>query len=243
MHRCALAGSQVGLTFYLTAPCADASLDPMLLRALIICLCLSQPAQACRTALILAMDVSQSVDPGEYRIQIDGLAAALRDPEIAEILVRDQVALSVIQWSGVDAQEVSLDWTQMFSPSHVQIFAAAVERLPRAFVMSNTAPAEALGMALRHFDTSPDCDRRIIDMSGDGTPNAGAEVSRVRRAAERAGVTVNGLAIEGLGRAITNFYQRHVITADGFVETARGHRDYARAIRRKILREISSVFG
>jgi Ca-activated chloride channel family protein len=189
------------------------------------------------------MDVSQSVDPGEYRLQIDGLAAALRDPEIAEILVRDQVALSVIQWSGVDSQEVSLGWTQMLSPSHVQLFADAVQRLPRAFVMSNTAPAEALDHALKHFNSGPDCTRRVIDMSGDGTPNAGGEVGRLRRAAERAGVTVNGLAIEGLGRAITNFYQRNVITGDGFVETARGHRDYARAIRRKILREISTVFG
>ena len=215
----------------------------MLWRALFICLIFTGPAHACRTALLLAMDVSQSVDPGEYRIQIDGLAAALRDPEIAEILVRDQVALSVIQWSGVDAQEVSLDWTQMLSPSHVQLFANAVQRLPRAFVMSNTAPAEAMTKALGHFDQGPNCARRVIDMSGDGTPNAGGEVNRLRRQAERSGVTINGLAIEGLGRAITNFYTRHVITADGFVETAQGHRDYARAIRRKILREISTVFG
>lgn len=215
----------------------------MMWRSLLVCLCLAQPAHACRTALILAMDVSQSVDPGEYRLQIDGLAAALRDPEIADILVRDEVALTVLQWSGVDAQEVSLDWTQMISPSHVELFAATVEDLPRAFVMSNTAPAEAMRHALRHFDRGPDCTRRIIDMSGDGTPNAGGEVRQMRRAAERVGVTVNGLAIEGLGRAITNFYTRNVITADGFVETARGHRDYARAIRRKILREISSVFG
>ena len=213
------------------------------MRALLITVCLAQPAQACRTALILSMDVSQSVDPGEYRLQIDGLAAALRDPEIAEILVRDEVALSVVQWSGVDAQEVSLDWTQMRSPSHVELFAAAVSQLQRAFVMSNTAPAEAMRHALDHFGRGPDCTRRVIDMSGDGTPNAGGEVGQMRRAAERAGVTINGLAIEGLGRAITNFYQRNVITRDGFVETARGHRDYARAIRRKILREISAVFG
>lgn len=215
----------------------------MFWRSLLICLCLAQPVQACRTALVLAMDVSNSVDPGEYRLQIDGLAAALLDPEIAEILVRDQVALSVIQWSGVDAQEVSLDWTRMLSPSHVQLFAESVQRLPRAFVMSNTAPAEALRAALGHFDAVPDCLRRIVDMSGDGTPNAGSEVQRLRRAAERAGVTVNGLAIEGLGVAITNFYRRNVITGDGFVETARGHRDYARAIRRKILREITNVLG
>lgn len=215
----------------------------MLWRALLICFCLAQPAHACRTALILAMDVSNSVDPGEYRLQIDGLAAALRDPEIAEILVRDQVALSVLQWSGVDAQEVVLDWTQMLSPSHVQLFANAVQQVPRAFVMSNTAPAEAMNTALAHFESGPNCARRVLDMSGDGTPNAGGEVARLRRQAERGGVTINGLAIEGLGRAITNFYTRSIITSDGFVETARGHRDYARAIRRKILREISAVFG
>jgi Ca-activated chloride channel family protein len=215
----------------------------MILRALFICLFLAQPAHACRTALILAMDVSQSVDPGEFRLQIDGLAAALRDPEIAEILVRDQVALSVLQWSGVDAQEVSLDWTRMLSPTHVQVFANAVQRLERGFVMSNTAPAEAMQRALQHFKNGPECDRRVVDMSGDGTPNAGGEVGRIRRTAERSGITVNGLAIESLGRAITNFYLRSVITSDGFVETARGFRDYARAIRRKILREISTVTG
>jgi Ca-activated chloride channel homolog len=215
----------------------------MIVRALLLFFCLAGPAHACRTALILAMDVSNSVDPGEFRLQVDGLAEALRDPEIAEILVRDQVALSVLQWSGITAQEISLDWTQMLSPGHVQLFANAVQDLPRSFVMSNTAPAEAMRFALRHMEAGPDCARRIIDMSGDGTPNAGGEVGRIRRTAERAGVTVNGLAIEGLGRAITNFYQHNVITSDGFVETARGHRDYARAIRRKILREISQVFG
>ena len=108
---------------------------------------------------------------------------------------------------------------------------------------SASATSSSSRKALRHFDRGPRCSRLVIDMSGDGTPNAGGEVGRLRRTAERSGVTVNGLAIEGLGRAITNFYIRNVITADGFVETARGHRDYARAIRRKILREISTVFG
>ncbi|MFP7572068.1 DUF1194 domain-containing protein [Marivita sp. S2033] len=215
----------------------------MLSRAFLVALCLAQPAHACRTALVLAMDVSNSVDPGEFRLQIDGLAAALRDPEIAEILVRDQVALSVLQWSGADAQDVSLGWTQMLSTSHVQLFANAVQQVPRAFVMSNTAPAEALGAALTLLESSPNCTRQVIDVSGDGTPNAGGEVAKMRNAAELRGVIVNGLAIESLGRAITNYYTRTLITSGGFVETAQGHRDYARAIRRKILREISALFG
>jgi Ca-activated chloride channel family protein len=200
-------------------------------------------ALACRTALVLAMDVSNSVDPGEYRLQAEGLAAALRDPVIAEILVRDQVALSVVHWSGVDSQSVVLPWTQMLSPAHVTRFADAARSKPRAFVLSDTAPAEALGFALRHLADAPACERRVIDMSGDGTPNAGGEIGRARRRAEQSGVTVNGLAIEGIGVAISNFYRRGVITADGFVITARGHRDFARAIRIKILREIARVVG
>ncbi|WGW02737.1 DUF1194 domain-containing protein [Tropicibacter oceani] len=214
-----------------------------MLRGLAFALFMPLPAWACETALILAMDVSNSVDAGEYSLQIEGLALALQDPEIIEILVRDKVALSVTQWSGVDRQRVMIDWRQMHSASEVAGFAAAVRGLERAFVLSGTAPAEALAHALRHFQTAPTCARRVVDMSGDGTPNAGGEIGHMRQRAERAGVTVNGLAIEGLGRALTNFYARQVITRDGFVETARGHRDYARAIRKKLLREISRIMG
>lgn len=214
-----------------------------MIRACLLSLFLSGPALACQTALILSMDVSNSVDPGEFRLQTDGLATALQDPEILEILVRDKVALSVVQWSGVDKQEVSINWQQMLSPAHVIGFAARAARLERAFVLSDTAVGEALAFSLDHFKSAPNCTRWVIDMSGDGTPNAGSEVQHQRRRAERSGVTVNALAIESLGIAITNFYSRRVITQDGFVMTARGHRDYARAIRAKILREISMVLG
>ena len=205
----------------------------------------ASPLGACQTALLLAMDVSNSVDAGEFRLQTEGLAAALQAPEIIEILVRDRVSLSVMQWSGIPDQEISIGWTTIYSPAQVAALAAQVREMPRAFILSDTAPAEALIVALDHITKGPDCVRRVIDLSGDGTPNAlgGAEVRHLRRRAERAGVTINGLAIESLGLAITNFYHRQVITGDGFVETAHGYRDYARAIRRKMLREISRVFG
>ncbi|WP_425100613.1 DUF1194 domain-containing protein [Tropicibacter sp. S64] len=212
-----------------------------MIRAALLSVTLATPAAACQTALILAMDVSQSVDAGEFRLQIDGLALALQDPDIVDTLVRDEIALSVVQWSGADLQQVSLDWTPMRSALHVANFAAQVRGLDRAFQLSDTAPAEAIGFALRHFARAPDCHRHVIDVSGDGTPNAGADVRQMRQRAQRAGVTINGLAIEGLGVAVTNFYRRHLVTRDGFVETARGHRDYARAIREKILREISRI--
>ncbi|MDJ0823695.1 MAG: DUF1194 domain-containing protein [Paracoccaceae bacterium] len=213
-----------------------------MLRALCLAL-MPVSASACQTALLLAMDVSNSVDPGEYRLQVEGLEAALRDPEIAEILVRDQVALAVMQWSGADRQEMTIPWTRMISPATVGAFADRARWMERAYVLSDTAPAQAMDVAIRQFADVPDCARHVIDMSGDGTPNAGGEVGPQRLRAERMGITINGLAIEGLGVAITNFYRRQVTTRDGFVVTARGHRDYARAIKQKILREISRVMG
>ncbi|KMK67555.1 DUF1194 domain-containing protein [Puniceibacterium sp. IMCC21224] len=206
-------------------------------------LLLVSPAFACDIALLLTMDVSNSVDSGEYRLQIDGLADALRDSEIAEKLVRGEVALAVVQWSGPDRQELSVPWTRMRTLLDVARLSDRTRLLPRAFILSDTAPAEALSFSLSQFRAVPDCERKVIDISGDGTPNSGSDVGPQRRQAERMGVTINGLAIESLGIAITNFYRRNLITRDGFVITARGHRDYPRAIRLKILREITKIIG
>ena len=214
------------------------------LRSLAAALLISAPgAQACETALVLAMDVSNSIDPAEYRLQAHGLADALADPEIAEILVRDQVALAVLQWSGEDRQQVTIGWAVMLSASHVAQFAEAARSMERAFVLSDTAPAPALHRALDLFGSAPDCRRRGVDVSGDGTPNAGGSTGAASRRAESMGVTVNGLAIEAPGKsvAVTNFYTRRLITRDGFVLTSRGHRAYPETIRKKILREISRI--
>lgn len=206
---------------------------------------LSHGATACETALLLAMDVSNSIDPAEYRLQTEGLADALNDPEIADILVRDRVALAVVQWSGEGRQQMSLGWTSMLSAAHVFAFAANARTMERAFVLSDTAPAPALHFSLDRMEEAPDCRRRVIDVSGDGTPNAGGPAGTARRRAEAMGVTVNGLAIEAPGRsvAVTNFYRRSLISRDGFVLTSRGHRAYPETIRRKLLRELARILG
>lgn len=201
------------------------------------------PVAACDTALILMIDVSNSIDAAEYRLQVDGMADALIDPEIVEALVQGQVAISVIQWSGADKQEVSVPWVQIKTPVDAAGLSVRARTMTRAFVLSDTAPGEAIAFALSTFASAPDCARRVIDVSGDGTPNAGRDVRPVVAQAERQGVTINGIAIEGLGLAITTFYRRAIITRDGFVLTARGHREYPDAIRRKILREVSRIFG
>lgn len=215
----------------------------MRLWAASVAICMAQAAQACETALLLTIDVSNSIDVAEYRLQVDGLADALLDAEITDVIVQGQSALAVVQWSGVDRQELSIPWTQLRSRADVQTFAAQARAMARAFVLSDTAPAEALDFALRQFADAPACDRRVIDVSSDGTPNSGSDPRPMVRAAERAGVTVNGIAIESMGLAITNFYRREIITRDGFVITARQHRDYPRAIREKLLRELSRILG
>ena len=210
------------------------------MRWLLLCLVLLPGAgRACQTALALTIDVSNSIDVAEFRLQADGLANALLDPQVREELVAGEVALSVIQWSGIDRQEVSIPWRVMRTDADVMAFSVEARLMTRAFVLSDTAPAEAIHFTLDYFGEAPDCARRIIYVSGDGTPNSGGDVRNATRRAEQMGVTINGIAIESLGLAITNFYRGQVMTRDGFVITARTHRDYPRAIREKLLREVS----
>lgn len=198
-------------------------------------------AGACSTALLLAIDVSNSIDSGEYRIQQEGLADALLDPEVREALVRGQVALSVIQWSGRGSQEVVFPWRRIASDADVLALAAEAREMRRVFIMSDTAVGDMLRFALGRFGEVADCERHVIDVSGDGTDNAGTDPQGGRALAERQGVQVNALAIEGMGVSISTFFRRHVITRDGFVMTSDGHRTYAETLRRKIRREVTEV--
>ena len=200
-------------------------------------------AAACDTALVLTIDVSNSVDVAEYRLQVDGLADALQDPEIRDAMVAGGTKVAVVQWSGEDKQEITIPWTQVRTALDVEWLSQQARLMERAFVLSDTAPAEAILFSLRMFDQVPDCSRRVIDISGDGTPNGGTDVRLARNRAEAQGVTINAIAIESMGLAITNFYRSSVITRNGFVMTARTHRDYPATIRAKILRELSRVFG
>ena len=166
----------------------------MLRAALLLCLTV-HPALACETALLLAIDVSGSIDGGDYRLQTEGLAAALSDPEIAEALVAGQVALAVVQWSGTTEQALVLPWRRMLSDPDVTRFAARAAAIPRAFHGSDTAVGQAIRFATAQFSAVPDCARRVIDISGDGQENAGFTDAKARSEAMDAGVTLNAIAI------------------------------------------------
>lgn len=198
---------------------------------------------SCDTALVLAIDVSNSVEEAEFRFQVDGLVEALSDPLIGESLVDGQVALAVMQWSGNREQRVSVPWRRMGSQADVDRLAGTIRTLPRAYTRSGTAPADAVRRALALLAEVPDCGRHVIDLSGDGQRNMGLDVSRARDAAVTRGVTINAIAIETTGTVIADFYRSELATPDGFVMSARGHQDYPRAIRRKMQRELSPPVG
>ncbi|WP_103255560.1 DUF1194 domain-containing protein [Tabrizicola aquatica] len=216
----------------------------MLRAALFACL-LAPPALACETALLLSIDVSGSISPGDYRLQTDGLAAALSDPAVTEALVRDQVALAVVQWSGLGEQALVLSWQRMLSPSDVARFAARAGALPRAFSGSDTALGQSIRFATAQFAAVPDCRRKVLDLSGDGQENAGFTDAAARREAIAAGLTINAIAIEapGAGLPITTYFRNWIITPGGFVVTARGLQDYAETLRLKLLRELADSIG
>lgn len=209
------------------------------------CAFLAWPAAGCEIALVLTIDTSGSIDRGEYRLQAEGLADALADPEVADALIAGQVALAVVQWSGAGQQALSLSWQRMLRHDAVAGFSAAARGLDRAFSGSDTAVGEAIGFAADQFAAVSDCRRRVIDISGDGPINAGRPLGPERGRALRAGITINAVAIEDAGQSIpiTEFYRRAVITPGGFVLTARGLSDYPRAIREKLLREVAKPLG
>lgn len=209
----------------------------MWLRLSIFWLC-PAPVLACELALALAIDVSGSVDSKEYRIQMDGLAAALRDGVVAEALVDQNAHVSLIQWTGSSRQRQTLPWMQMRSFSDVYAFADAIEADPRVWRHFSTAIGEALQVAQGSFAEVNWCQRYVIDLSGDGISNEGVEPASRRPALGAANVTVNALAIETDATDLTAYFFENVISGDGaFVETAQGFQDYPRAILRKLQRE------
>ena len=210
------------------------------MKGLVIVFCLmAMPARACQMALVLGIDVSHSIDAQEYDIQVSGLAEALRDPVIASTLVELQVAMTVVQWSGAEQQEVSIPWQRMLTKRHISRFEERVRALKRPWNDSNTGVGAALEMMLEQFAHVRDCQRRVIDFSGDGVSNAGPLPINARGQAMAMDVVINGLAIDRIGLSVTQYYKGHVTTGrNSFVVTATGYHDYPRAIRTKLFREL-----
>ncbi|PWK61008.1 DUF1194 domain-containing protein [Roseicyclus mahoneyensis] len=197
--------------------------------------------EQCRLALLLGVDVSASVDAGEYRQQLDGIASALIAPEIVEAFVNGPgpVALSIYEWSGRFQQDLIVDWTLITSEEDLTRIAERLARQTRRHEDFPTALGYALGYAAERFAVAPPCLFQTLDISGDGINNDGFGPAEAYAHFPFVGITVNGLAIGGAARGIEEYYLSEVIRGPGaFVEYADSHDDFARAMRRKLEREL-----
>ena len=194
--------------------------------------------RACDLALLLAVDVSGSVNPAEYDIQMRGIARGLRDPVVAEALVRADARIALVQWTGTSRQDMSIPWVRAVDFSTVEALANQVEALPRRWRNYATAIGEAQAFSITHMDAVKTCGRLVIDISGDGMSNEGVEPATLRAAFAEAGVSVNALAIETDDGDLTGYFWENVISGPGaFVVTADGFEDFADKMRRKLRRE------
>jgi len=209
-------------------------------------------AQSCALELVLAVDISASVNMREYGLQISGFARAFRDRAVIDAIEATAprgIAVSLVQWSGVDEQERSVAWTRLRDALSAQAFAAAIEALSRPYngiaseggIGTGTALGPALRFAAAQLETNGmHCDRRVIDVSGDGRANVGEPIAAPRASIIARGITINGLAILSDEGDLDAYYRDHVIGGPAaFVMTASSHETFAIAIRNKLLREIA----
>ena len=210
------------------------------------------PAAACRVALAMGIDVSASVDSGEYRLQMEGLAAALNAPPVREVLLGGggPVALAVYEWSGWEDQRMLLDWTLVTGPEVLAAITARLVATERERMSDSTALGQALLEGGRLLGRAPPCWRQVLDISGDGKNNDGADPDMLDGDPALAGVTVNALVIGADDRSpgdiravdigeLSSYFHAHVIRGPGaFVQVALGFADYERAMTRKLLREL-----
>jgi Protein of unknown function (DUF1194) len=214
-------------------------------------------AQNTDLLLVLAADVSRSIDEGEFELQRKGYAAALSDPRVLAAIrggTTGTIAVCFVEWSGAGEQMVVADWIVIRDDEDAGSLSATILAAPRSF-MGRTSISGAIDFAMERFAAAkPRSNRRIIDISGDGTNNSGRLVSEARDQALAEGVTINGLAIvndkPNPGYAfhtqppggLPEWYRQNVIGGPGaFLRVVEDFRSFADAMTNKLVSEIVAV--
>jgi hypothetical protein len=198
--------------------------------------------------LVLAVDTSGSVDAEEYALQISGIAEAFRDPAVVAAIAAGplgRIAVNVAFWAESQLPKQSLAWRVIAEAGDAAAFAASLDALPRAAPAGGTGIGRGVIYSVRLLQENDiSGTRRVIDVSGDGreTPfryfSVPPEQARAYAAAH--GVTVNGLAILADEPDLERYYRESVIVGPGaFTLAADDFQDFADAMRRKLIREIT----
>ena len=193
-------------------------------------------------ALVLAVDVSLSVNDERYQLQRDGIAAAFENPDLAKAIAsgpHGAVSVSVMEFSDPDRQFPVIEWTRIASAADAQRLAARIRKTRRSSD-GLTGIADALLAAQELFDESPfAASRKVVDVSGDGMNNIGTEMTTARDRLVEAGITINGLPILSEEPWLETYYTEYVIGGpDAFVITAEGLDSFATAMKRKLVQEL-----
>jgi Protein of unknown function (DUF1194) len=224
---------------------------------LIVALPLSSPlpahaAQPVDLKLVLAIDVSGSIDPEEAQLQREGYQRALVNEEVVKAITAGplgRIALSYVEWAGMGHYKVVVDWQVIDGRASVEDFVAKLARTPIEGA-HRTSLSEAIDRSVRHLATSDiEGTRRIIDISGDGANNYGRLVTQARDDAVKQGITINGLpilaatSVSGPYPSIPDldlFFRDCVIGGPGaFYVVAHGFDDFSRAVHKKLILEIA----
>jgi hypothetical protein len=230
-------------------------------RRLILAATLATPVVLARTGwavepvdveLVLAVDVSRSVDATEQELQFRGYEAAFRDPKLIEGIAGGPVgsiACTLFTWSDWHIQNTIVPWTHLSSANTCHGFADAIAAAPRQTHLY-TSISGAMDFARHQFGRRFEGTRRVVDISGDGVNNSGRPVAEARREALDQGIVLNGLAVldrspspltlAGAIPPLDDYYREEVIGGPGsFLVVADGFTAFEAAVRRKIIREIA----
>jgi hypothetical protein len=234
------------------------------LRYLSVCIALSatqvpvaRAAEQVDLLLVLAVDVSRSIDQPKFVLQRDGYAAAVSDPGVLDAIKsgpHQKIAMSFVEWSGFGAQKLVLDWSIIDGADAARHFGDQVVEAPRSFA-DRTAIGGGIEFASAQLDKSPyEAPRHVIDVSGDGTNNAGRDVQRVRDEAVAKGIVINGLVIlsdhslpynaehTNPPGGLAKYYEDNVIGGPGaFVLVAEDFNSFGKAIIKKLIAEIAAA--
>jgi hypothetical protein len=202
--------------------------------------------------LILAVDVSRSVDPKEQELQFTGYENAFRDPKLIEGIMGGPVgsiACMMFTWSDFNTQNIVVPWTRLDSHGAANGFADAIASAPRRTWLY-TSISGAMDFAAKQFGRGFEGTRRVVDISGDGVNNSGRPVADAREEALARGIVLNGLAVldqtpqpasmNFVQPPLDSYYRDEVIGGPGsFLVVAEGFAAFEAAVRRKIIREIA----
>jgi hypothetical protein len=204
--------------------------------------------------LVLAADVSRSVDSEKFQLQREGYAAAISDPRVLDAIGsgrNGRVGVAFVEWSGIGSQRVVTDWTTVSDAESAKGFGDRLLEAPRSFA-DRTSISGAIEFAMGQFARAPfGSARRTIDVSGDGTNNSGPDVMQVRDEAIAQGVTINGLVIlsetplawnpdhTNPPGGLENYYRNNVIGGPGAFVLAQNFSSFGQAIVKKMIAEVA----